>query len=506
MKNVLNEELLRIREIFSHLNIEIPVISEGKLVKYLGNGFDAINPSSSVSKLLGTESTTAIENSLVNAAKMSPSVMKQLGKNIQSNITITDLKTAFGESLGSSLASKIIKQMTPEESKQLIDNVSNYILSTNLSKNLNSISSSDPLLSTFKNSVSSELTPEQAQRILNNIQLYKNAVNNLSDVKLKENWLDAIDLAEVQANTTLLKNELPPEPQNLELSVPDPQSYLNKYTKEELEKIHNSFSWKPIGSGSEVSSGWKFHVFGEDIKDAVYLTDVLTPVINKYGAHGKVGGTGQISLDAFKPGGYQYGKQGVTIYIPVNVINSNLQKQMFEDIKTAISGYKKGGTISGDKALTPAIHYRYELLGPIDYKTGISTVSPGINTRTGEPLPSDYSNMYSKNEGGPYKPEDVPDIFDLPSASIQTPPQKNINFISNVFGDDSLIDWSKITNAKNSNDYNSLIKKALDTGDVQYISRGGFEKYGISDFRQYLKEKFIDNQGLTGNPGKPVEF
>ena len=68
-----------------------------------------------------------------------------------------------------------------------------------------------------------------------------------------------------------------------------------------------------------------------------------------------------------------------------------------------------------------------------------------------------------------------------------------INFISNVFGDGSLIDWSKITNAKNSNDYNSLIKQALDTGDVQYISRGGFEDYGIPDFRQYLKDKFIDD-------------
>lgn len=506
MKNVLNEELLRIREIFSHLNIEIPVILEGKLGRYLGNGFDAINPSSTVSRLLGTESTTAIENSLVNASKMSPSIMKQLGKDIQSSITINDLKTSFGESVGSSLASKIIKQMTPEESKQLINNVSNYILSTNLSKNLNSISSSDPLLNTFKTTVSSELSTEQAQRIINNIQLYKNAVNNLSDVKLKENWLNAIDLAEVQANTTLLKNELPTTPQNLEPSVTDPQSYLNKYTKEELEKIHNSYSWKSIGSGSGFSSGWKFHVFGEDIKDAVYLTDVLTPVINKYGAHGKVGGTGQIALDAFKPGGYQYGKQGVTIYIPVDVINSNLQKQMFKDIQTAISGYKKGGTISGDKALTPAIHYRYELLGPIDSKTGISTVSPGIDPITKKPLPSDYSNMYSANDGGPYKPDDVPDIFDLPQASIQSPPQKNTNFISNVLGDDSLIDWSKITNAKNSNDYNSLIKQALDTGDFQYISRGGFENYGIPDFRQYLKDKYIDNKGLTGNPGKPVQF
>lgn len=493
MKNVLNEELLRIREIFSHLKIEMPVISEGKLGRYLGNGFDAINPSSTVSRLLGTESTTAIENSLVNAAKMSPSIMKQLGKDIQSSITINDLKSSFGESAGSSLASKIIKQMTPEESKQLINNVSNYILSTNLSKNLNSISSSDPLLNTFKTTVSSELSTEQAQRIINNIQLYKNAVNNLSDVKLKENWLNAIDLAEVQANTTLLKNELPNTPQNLESSVPDPQSYLNGLSETELiSRLNNSYSWLSNGIYPELVGGWKFHIFAEELKDMVFLKEKLWPVAQKWNAEAKVGGTGQLNSELFKKGEIQHGKQGVTMYIPVEVVNNGLQKQMLSDIETAIYGYKKGGTIQGDKIITPAIHYRYDFLGPVPQ----------------EGIPRKYAGgdgMYRTNTGGPYKPADVPDIFETSSLPNQNDINKS-NFLTNNIGDTSLIDWTKVTNAKNVNDYNILINQSMDTGDFQYISRGGFENYGIPDFRQYLKDKYIDNKGLTGNPGKPVQF
>jgi hypothetical protein len=128
----------------------------------------------------------------------------------------------------------------------------------------------------------------------------------------------------------------------------------------------------------------------------VYLQDALKPVIDKYKPAAKVGGTYQQTADAFKPGGVQYGKQGVTIYIPPNVINSGRQQEMLADIQSALSGYNKGGTISGDQAITPNIHYRYELLGPIPKE--------GINYET-------YSKMYSSNEGGAYKPSDVDDIF-----------------------------------------------------------------------------------------------
>ena len=176
----------------------------------------------------------------------------------------------------------------------------------------------------------------------------------------------------------------------------NPQSYLDNLSNSELEAKLGSYSWKNLGYNQELYSGWKFHIFGEDIKDAVYLQDALKPVIDKYKPAAKVGGTYHQTADAFKPGGVQYGKQGVTIYIPPNVINAGRQQEMLADIQSALSGYNKGGTISGDQAITPNIHYRYELLGPIPKE--------GINYDA-------YSKMYSKNEGGAYKPSDVGDIF-----------------------------------------------------------------------------------------------
>lgn len=49
------------------------------------------------------------------------------------------------------------------------------------------------------------------------------------------------------------------------------------------------------------------------------------------------------------------------------------------------------------------------------------------------------------------------------------------------------IDWSKVTNAKNMDVYNKLIAQAIKTGDYKYISAGGFEKFGITNLRDFLK-------------------
>ncbi len=179
----------------------------------------------------------------------------------------------------------------------------------------------------------------------------------------------------------------------------NPQSYLDEYSIKELEEMHGFLGWKYFGYQLDMMSGWKFHVFGEDLKDAIYLEKVLKPVVNKWGAEAKVGGishTDGVTFDSMKPGGVQYGKQGATIYIPVDVINTGRQKEMLADIQNALTGYNKGGNISGDQAITPSIHYRYEYLGPVP-KEGL----PRENARA----------MYNENDGGPYKPDDVEDLF-----------------------------------------------------------------------------------------------
>ena len=72
--------------------------------------------------------------------------------------------------------------------------------------------------------------------------------------------------------------------------------------------------------------------------------------------------------------------------------------------------------------------------------------------------------------------------------------------VSNSFFKESDIDWSKITNAKNLQDYNKLIATAIKTGDYKYISSGGFEKYGIDRFRDWLRTSMDLGELMRADP------
>lgn len=507
-KRTLNEELEKISQIFNVMGMGFGVIKESLTP---GPGPTALSildgATPGMVKTLGSEIATQIETSILNTAKNSKLITQKLGKNVGDNLTFDDLKTITGGSTKSEIATNLLSIVGKSQADSMLQDVADIVGNKNfkiLERQIVGLEKTDKQLhdsvKKFFNSAYFDLSQgrmtQGAVEILE-IQLpiiLKKVEESYMSPDLKNFIKESCYNTELQLNTLKLQGQSFPNSQNLESSVADPQLYLNNLSETELlSRLDNSFSWLSNKIYPELVGGWKFHIFAEELKDMVFLKEKLWPIARKWNAEAKVGGTWQLNSDFFKKGGVQHGKQGVTMYIPVEVVNNGLQKQMLSDIETAISGYKKGGTIQGDKIITPAIHYRYDFLGPVP-REGIPRKYAGTD------------GMYRENDGGTYKPEDVPDIFDLPPVSIQTPPQKNTNFISNVFGDDSLIDWSKITNAKNSNDYNSLIKKALDTGDFGYISRGGFEKYGISDFRQYLKDKFIDDQGLTGNPGKPVQF
>ena len=173
---------------------------------------------------------------------------------------------------------------------------------------------------------------------------------------------------------------------------------LDKIPSDEKRRLLNILGtsetkvWLSFGPNPVKMSGWKFHVYGEDLYDSAYLYERLKPVTEKWGAHAKVG----VGVD-FLPGTVQFGKKGATIYIPPEVIKNNEVQLLLSDIQSAIGGYKKAGTISGDKSITNNITYRYELNEPIPY---------------GEGIPMDqYRKMYTSNTGGDYKPSDVPDLF-----------------------------------------------------------------------------------------------
>jgi hypothetical protein len=65
------------------------------------------------------------------------------------------------------------------------------------------------------------------------------------------------------------------------------------------------------------------------------------------------------------------------------------------------------------------------------------------------------------------------------------------------------IDSSKITNWGGSIDnYNKIIAKAIKTGDYQYVSSGGFEKFGIIDFRKFLKNNIAKINEVVPETGR----
>jgi len=64
------------------------------------------------------------------------------------------------------------------------------------------------------------------------------------------------------------------------------------------------------------------------------------------------------------------------------------------------------------------------------------------------------------------------------------------------------INWGVITNAKNMDDYNKVIAKAIKTGDYSTISRGGFEKFGIPNFREYLQKNIAKINEVDPSTGR----
>jgi hypothetical protein len=65
------------------------------------------------------------------------------------------------------------------------------------------------------------------------------------------------------------------------------------------------------------------------------------------------------------------------------------------------------------------------------------------------------------------------------------------------------IDSSKITNWGGSIDnYNKIIANAIKTGNYDKVSRGGFEKFGITDFREFLKNNIVKINEVVPETGR----
>lgn len=162
-----------------------------------------------------------------------------------------------------------------------------------------------------------------------------------------------------------------------------------------FKQMAQNRGWVQVTNVKGNMSGWKFHVYADNLDEASYLYEKLLPIVNKYEAGLKIAG-GDMLNNLIKSTN-QRGK-GVTIYVPSNVFANNKMSIMVSDIKTAVGSYKKSGKIMGDKMITPNIGYRYEFSQPINPKKGVDM--------------STYKKLYDANRGdGGYNIPNNPDIF-----------------------------------------------------------------------------------------------
>lgn len=168
---------------------------------------------------------------------------------------------------------------------------------------------------------------------------------------------------------------------------------LTQLGKDLLELIQNR-GWVQVYDTRGNMSGWKFHIYADNLNEVAFLYEKLLPVVKSYGAGMKIAGGEKLQRLALNE--LQKGK-AVTLYVPSEVVAKNAQRKFLSDVQNSISGYKKSGKIAGDRMITDNIGYRYELSQPINPAKGVNM--------------SEYSKLYKSNDGGPHNIPGNVDLF-----------------------------------------------------------------------------------------------
>ena len=462
MANILLCEINRMKEIMG-----LSLLSEGiddLVKKLLGVSDESAESIAKSADDVGSEFSTALKQIVGGAGTyddLLSYVSKQGGsiKSVDNIVTFVKSQPELLKKIATSsdvimkdAAQSIIQRSSVKTllEKDLIENIEGIILYTVDESDAAIISKmiDDTLVILNRYSNNSDITD-----LIKKLKDKKSVVNNMKS-----------EIPEVQVKTTTSFT-----PSSVASSFIENLAYGNK-------------SFVQMTDGGPMS-GWKIHIYGEDVSDSAYLITKLDDYLKSNNSAYK------IATDNFyksAKGTKQEGK-GLTIYIPYDIVKNGKQKEFFDDIESKISDYTKSGTISGDKSYNSKIHYRYEYNQPFD-----ALPEGGVTN-------SDVGKYYVDNQGDYMSGTGTvqPDLFGrIPTTDIsQTASKEGTtvtydmlkgNRISNKSFTDDKINWNSISNAKNLEDYNKLIAQAIQTGDYQYISRGGFENFGIDNFRDYL--------------------
>lgn len=113
-----------------------------------------------------------------------------------------------------------------------------------------------------------------------------------------------------------------------------------------------------------------------------------------------------------------------------------------------------------------------------------------------------FQNAFDKRIAGINAASRQTALKPLAGVMSDSSPFRNMSILNNgwITQNSKNIDFSQITNAKTADELNKLIANALKTGDYSMISRGGFEKFGISNFREFLQKSINLEKKMYINP------
>jgi len=127
--------------------------------------------------------------------------------------------------------------------------------------------------------------------------------------------------------------------------------------RDKLEKSRGADVQCSIDPDRLTYSGWKIHVYGKSIDDALRIMQCIGNYLEYNGIMYKVG-----TKNRFGPGTVESQRvKAVTIYVP----DASGFKQLVNDLMGMMKGYTTDGPMPSDKPLGGSLHYRYEFTKPV---------------------------------------------------------------------------------------------------------------------------------------------
>lgn len=132
-----------------------------------------------------------------------------------------------------------------------------------------------------------------------------------------------------------------------------------------------------------IMSGWKLYISGNTIAHSKELSTLLIHIIRDYNLTSKVATNDIIRRNI----GKRIAWSSMVIYLTDRIFGELLFGKLISDIEANLANYVFEGNIIGARRISNKIHYRYDLVLPVNPVEGI--------------LYGDYINLY-RGEGGKY--------------------------------------------------------------------------------------------------------